>query len=162
MNPATKLGSRVLRKLSSAWKGLSGGERLVPARTIGRESQAHAAKQKDFLEALDDHQTQRAAECWETARAMVVKVEISGTSIDDLAVSVHRGVLRVRKAKHGIGKRRGRFWLLIERAFGRLERSIPLPDNIDSTQADISYQDGLLTVIVPKTEATPRRRRQMP
>jgi HSP20 family protein len=51
---------------------------------------------------------------------------------------------------------------LIERAFGRLERSIPLPDNIDSTQADISYQDGVLTVIVPKMEATPPRRLQIP
>ena len=112
--------------------------------------------------ALDERQTQRAAERWETARAIVVKVEIPRTSIDDLAVSVHRGALRVRKAKHWIGKRLGRFWFLIQRAFGRLERSIPLPDNIDSTQADISYQDGVLTVIVPKTDATPPRQLQIP
>jgi HSP20 family protein len=161
MNPATKLGSRLLRKLSGKWKALSGGERLVPTRGSGAQPQVDAATQKDFLGVLDKRETQRAAECWETARAIVVMVEIPRTSIDDLAVSVHRGALRVRSARRSMRKR-GRFFLLIERAFGRLERSIPLPDNIDSTQADISYQDGVLTVIVPKTEATPPRRLQIP
>jgi HSP20 family molecular chaperone IbpA len=160
MNPATKFGSRLLRKLSGKWKALSGGA-LGPTRASGTQPQVHAATQKDFLGALDERQTQRAAECWETARAIVVKVEIPHTSIDDLAVSVHRGTLRVRSARRSMRKRR-RFFLLIERAFGRLERSIPLPDNIDSTRADISYQDGVLTVIVPKTEATPPRRLQIP
>jgi HSP20 family molecular chaperone IbpA len=155
MNPATKLGSRVVRKLSGAWKALTGGRRFVPTRGNGTHPQIHAAQQKALSGALDVLQCQRAAECWETARAIVVKVEIPRASFGDLAVSLHPGVLRVRAAKHSIGKRRGRFCLLIERAFNRLERSIPLPDNIDPTQADISYQDGVLTVIVPKTKVSP-------
>jgi HSP20 family molecular chaperone IbpA len=43
-----------------------------------------------------------------------------------------------------------------------LDRSIPLPVNIDPMQAEISYQDGVLTVIVPKTEATPPARLPIP
>jgi HSP20 family protein len=43
----------------------------------------------------------------------------------------------------------------MERAFGRFERSLSLPHNIDSAKAEVSYQDGVITVIVPKTRATP-------
>jgi HSP20 family protein len=105
---------------------------------------------------------QQAAECWETARAVVIKVEIPRTNIDDLAVSVHRGAIRVRAGKRSIRKHRGRFCLLIKCAFDRWERSISLPDNIDPTQADISYQDGVLTVIVPETDVSPPARLPIP
>jgi HSP20 family molecular chaperone IbpA len=162
MNPATKLGIRVVRKLSSAWKALSGGQRLVPTRAGATQAQVHAAQQKDLCGSPDKLQNQRAAECWETARAIIVKVEIPGASIGGLAVSVHPGALRVRAGKRSMGKHRGRFCLLIERAFNRLERSIPLPVNIDPTQVDISYQDGVLTVIVRKTQVSPPARLPIP
>jgi HSP20 family protein len=150
MNPATKL---VVHKLRGAWKTLTRGRRLVPAR--GNETQLHAAQHKDLSGALDTLQGQRAAECWETARAIIVKVEMPCSSIHDLAVAVHPGALRVRTGIRSMGKHQARFCRLLERAFGRLERSIPLPVNIDPTQADISYQDGVLTVIVPKTKVSP-------
>jgi HSP20 family molecular chaperone IbpA len=162
MNPATKLGGRVIRKLSGLWKGVTGGQRFGPTRGNGTQPRSHAAQQKDQSGALDILHWQRAAECWETARAIVVKVEIPRTGIGDLAISVYPGALRVRAAKRSMGKHRGRFFLLIERAFGRLERSIPLPINIDPTQADLSYQDGVLTVIVPKTEVSPPARLPIP
>jgi HSP20 family molecular chaperone IbpA len=42
----------------------------------------------------------------------------------------------------------------VERAFGRFERCIPLPTNIDATRQK-SPNDGVVTVIVPKTRAIP-------
>jgi HSP20 family protein len=43
----------------------------------------------------------------------------------------------------------------MERAFGRFERTISMPDNIDAPRAEVSYRDGVVTVIVPKTQAAP-------
>jgi HSP20 family protein len=45
----------------------------------------------------------------------------------------------------------------MERAYGHFERTIGLPHSIDSAQAEVSYQDGVLTVILPKTEDVPPR-----
>jgi HSP20 family protein len=43
----------------------------------------------------------------------------------------------------------------MERAYGRFERTFSLPQNIDGKRAEVSYQDGVVTVIVPKTEPSP-------
>jgi HSP20 family protein len=162
MSLTIKLGGRLVRSVSGAWKGLTGSRRLVRIPGDATRPEVDAAKQKERPGALDKQQCQRPAECWETARAIVVKIEIPRTSIGDLAVLVHPGTLRVRAEKRSMGKHRGRFWLLIQRALSRLDRSIPLPVNIDPMQAEISYQDGVLTVIVPKTEATPPARLPIP
>jgi HSP20 family protein len=70
-------------------------------------------------------------------------------------VSIDRGNLRIRGERRSGGGARGRTYHLMERAFGRFERAIALPHNIDTKNADVTYQDGVLTVIVPKTESTP-------
>jgi HSP20 family protein len=46
----------------------------------------------------------------------------------------------------------------MERAYGHFERSIPLPHGVDQHQAEVSYREGVLTVILPKTDTLPPRR----
>lgn len=41
-----------------------------------------------------------------------------------------------------------------ERAFGRFQRAIPLPDGIDLDHAEASFDKGLLTIRIPKSTAT--------
>ncbi len=96
-----------------------------------------------------------AGECWETAQAVIVRIELPGMRKEDINVSVDRGRLRIRGDKQFSGEDEPRFYHLMERAFGRFERSIPLPHNIDARRAEVSYQDGVLTVILPKSEVAP-------
>jgi HSP20 family protein len=46
----------------------------------------------------------------------------------------------------------------MERAYGYFNRSIPLPHGVDTDNAEVSYRDGVLTVILPKTDTLPPRR----
>jgi HSP20 family protein len=46
----------------------------------------------------------------------------------------------------------------MERAFGRFERTLSIPHNVDERRAEIAYQDGVLTVILPKTKPAPPTR----
>jgi HSP20 family protein len=96
-----------------------------------------------------------ASDAWETAHAVIVRIELPGLRREDIAVSIDRGNLRIRGERRSTGGARGRTYHLMERAFGRFERTISLPHNIDTKNADVTYQDGVLTVIVPKTESTP-------
>jgi Molecular chaperone (small heat shock protein) len=45
----------------------------------------------------------------------------------------------------------------MERPYGQFERSIPLPHGVDPEKTEISYRDGVLTVILPKTDTLPPR-----
>lgn len=39
---------------------------------------------------------------------------------------------------------------------------LPLPSDFDASKAEVSYQDGVITVIVPKTKAIPPTRLSVP
>jgi HSP20 family protein len=45
-----------------------------------------------------------------------------------------------------------------ECAYGRFERAIPLPDDVESDQAEASYKNGVLRVELPKTVSRQRRK----
>ena len=79
-----------MRSVSGAWKGLTGSRRLVRIPGDATRPEVDAAKQKERPGALDKQQCQRPAECWETARAIVVKIEIPRTSIGDVAETIAR------------------------------------------------------------------------
>jgi HSP90 family molecular chaperone len=98
-----------------------------------------------------------AAEVWETAKSVIVRVEIPGMDKEDFDISVQGSVLRIRGEKRSRGEQQGRLYFLLERAYGRFERTIALPHNVDGAQAEVTYQDGVLTVILPKTEVLPPR-----
>ena len=64
----------------------------------------------------------------------------------------------VRGVKRSDGEHQGRLYNLMERAYGRFERSVPITHEVDRERAEVTYKDGVITVIVPKLESTPPRR----
>jgi len=78
-------------------------------------------------------------------------------SADDLDIDIYENVLRIRGEKRpGSATPDGRYHLM-ERAFGHFKRSIPLPHGVDTANAEVSYRDGVLSVILPKTDTLPPR-----
>ena len=51
------------------------------------------------------------------------------------------------------GERQGEKWLLRERRFGRFERSLTLPTQVKADEATADFEDGVLTITLPKAEA---------
>ena len=151
------------RGISRAWEGLTEGWRELLTRSNGALTRfARAETKKPSAGARSElpefpQWALLASEAWETAHAAIVRIELPGLKRADIQVSIDRGVLRIRGEKRSAGGLRGRTYHLMERAFGRFERTIALPHNIDTKNADVTYEDGVLTVIVPKTEPTPPR-----
>lgn len=98
-----------------------------------------------------------AAETWETAQSLFVRIEIPGVDREDLNVSITANAVVVSGVKRSEGQHAGRLYNLMERAYGRFERSIPLSHEFDRDRAEVSYKDGVITVIIPKIESTPPR-----
>lgn len=94
----------------------------------------------------------------ETEDGFTLHVELPGVSPDDVEVSLEENVLTVTGERRFYDEKETDGFKRIERHFGRFHRSVRLPDRVDVDSVDAQYQDGMLTVTVPKAEeAKPRR-----
>jgi len=93
----------------------------------------------------------------ETAEEIRFILEVAGVSRDDIEITLHRNALRIagRKTTGEEGEGTVR---LRERRQGSFERTVLLPEQADATRISARQENGILTVIVPKTEeAKPRQ-----
>ena len=160
MDPLKQLRSELERNIVRAWGRLTEGWRELLSRSNAALTHfASPAKETSDDEASQDLPSWGllSAEAWETAKSIIVRVEIPGMDKEDFDISIVGNALRVRGEKRPRGEQQGRFYHLIERAYGRFERTITLPHSVDGVNAEVSYQDGVLAVILPKTEELPPR-----
>jgi HSP20 family protein len=153
-----QLRSGIERGVARAWEELSEGWREMLSRSstaLTRFGRGKGRREDDGSEEQFPSWSVLAAECWETAQSVIVRVEVPGMNKEDLDVSIHGGSLYIRGEKRSGGEHKGRLYHLMERAYGRFERTIALPNNIDRNRAEVTYDSGVVTVIVPKTEALP-------
>lgn len=142
--------------IGRAWESLTEGWRELLTRSSGAITHFGAADGKPADEF--PHWSLLAAETWETAHSVVIRMEVPGMAREDLDIEVRGNLLRIRGVKRRGDEAEGRRYHLMERAYGRFERSIPLPHGVDSANAEVTYRDGVLTAILPKLEVLPPRR----
>jgi HSP20 family protein len=152
MKPLKNLIERAWESLTEGWRELltrsSGALTHFATGGAEKEESSHEFPQWSLL----------AAETWETAKSVVIRVEIPGMDERDLDIDVDGNVLRIRGEKRSGATQQRRQYHLMERAYGHFERSIPLPHGVDAEKAEVSYRNGVLTAILPKTETLPPRR----
>lgn len=91
-----------------------------------------------------------ACEVRETDEAVIVGLEVPGMESDDFEIDVVDDHLVVRGEKRvSRDEARGRFYVM-ERAYGRFERVVPLPAAVDPQGARARYRKGVLTVTLPR------------
>jgi len=91
-----------------------------------------------------------ASEVRETDDALIIGLEIPGMESKDFEIQVVDDHLVVSGEKHLEREQaRGRFYVM-ERAYGRFERMVPLPVPVDPQGARAKYHNGVLTVTLPK------------
>ena len=85
-------------------------------------------------------------------------LELPGLKVEDVNITVENGVLTIsgeRQYEREEDQGGSRF---VERRYGRFERSFTLPDHVGADHITADYENGVLTVTLPKTaEAKPRR-----
>jgi HSP20 family protein len=95
---------------------------------------------------------------WEDEDALYVEVEIPGTKLDDIGVSVaDRDQLTIAGERNPSGPERAAY-LHQERGYGAFARTITLPVAVDPDAVEARYEAGVLTVTLRKSEALKPRR----
>jgi HSP20 family protein len=103
------------------------------------------------------HWSLLAAETWETTLSVIIRLEVPGMRKEDLDIKINGNLLVVRGVKLPETEHEERRYNLMERAYGSFERTIPITHEIDRERVEVSYQDGVITVILQKSEPTPPR-----
>lgn len=96
----------------------------------------------------------------ETAEGLEVTAELAGIRPEDVSVSIENNLLTISgEKKHEVreGNGDGNYHLL-ERRFGRFERTFTLPRTVDTKTIDARFEHGVLTVTLPKSEAAKPRK----
>ncbi len=99
-----------------------------------------------------------AAEVKEKRDAVVVRLEAPGLEAGDFDLEVRDQYLVVRGEKRLQREEEREHYHLREMAYGRFERMIPLPLEVDAAGARAKYRNGVLEVILPKRPAPAQRR----
>lgn len=84
---------------------------------------------------------------------ILVRASIPGVKVDDIDVSIENRVLTIKAQTKTEAEHKEGGFLVRERRSGSFLRSLRLPESVDSDRAKTSYNDGVLTVNLPKAES---------
>jgi HSP20 family protein len=98
----------------------------------------------------------------ETEREIRVVTEMPGLKPEDVEVDVENNVLTIRGEKREErSEGEGGKYHLAERRYGTFARSFVLPRDVDADRIEAAFDQGVLTVRIPKSEKAQRRRIQV-
>jgi HSP20 family protein len=109
----------------------------------------------------------RTAQLWvpamdvaEKADAYLINVELPGVEPSHVEINFEQNVLTIRGTKPStFDATTGEYRIYTaERVTGEFERSVRLPDFVDSDRIEASYAHGLLRIVVPKAQAAQPRK----
>jgi HSP20 family protein len=83
---------------------------------------------------------------------LVLAMDVPGLSAEDLSIELVDNYLTVRGERRAPAVTEGVNLAHRERAFGRFERFVRVPDGVDPETITASIDNGVLSLIVPKPE----------
>jgi HSP20 family protein len=99
-----------------------------------------------------------AMDVYETDEKLVVTLELPGLSASDVDVQVEDSTLTINGKREFSNEVNEEHYHRIERRYGQFSRAVTLPPQVDAGRVDARFEDGVLTVEVPKTEkAKPKK-----
>lgn len=150
-------GKNIGRDLSRTWENISEGWREL----LNHSSEALTQFTRHKNDEPGEHGSSGmrpafprwsllAGEMEETDKEIVVRVELPGMEKEDCHITIDGGILYLRGEKRLERTTQDSTYHVMERAYGAFQRTIPLPRNVDTDNAQASYKNGVLTVRLPK------------
>lgn len=93
-----------------------------------------------------------AVDIYETEHELVVKVDLPDVKPEDLDIRVENNILTIRGERKFERKVDENNYLRVERAYGAFNRSFSLANTVNTEAIKADYQNGVLTLTVPKRE----------
>jgi HSP20 family protein len=89
----------------------------------------------------------------DTGSAYQVKAAVPGFKPEEIEVQFQDKVLSIKAQRRAESERREGNYLRREMTFGNLARSIQLPGDVNVKDIKAAFEDGILTIDIPKMQA---------
>jgi HSP20 family protein len=89
---------------------------------------------------------------FETEHELVVKADLPDVNPQDLDIHVENNVLTIRGERKFENKVKEENYLRVERVYGSFSRTFTLANSVKSEAIKADYQNGVLTLSIPKRE----------
>ena len=93
-----------------------------------------------------------ASDLYQTDNEVVVRASIPGIKAEEVQINVTGDILTLKGEASQEEDRKERSWHIREQRFGSFERSIVLPTDVKSDQAEAVFENGILTITLPKAD----------
>jgi len=93
-----------------------------------------------------------AVDIYESEHELVVKADLPDVDAKDLDIRVENNILTIRGERKFEKKVDQQNYLRVERAYGAFSRSFSLANTVNSEAIKADYQNGVLTLSIPKRE----------
>lgn len=99
-----------------------------------------------------------ALNVWGNSENVIVTAELPGLEIDDLDIDVVNKQLSIRGERKGDKPAENAVCHRCERETGKFLRTVRLPYAVDNDKVAAKYENGVLTITLPRHEATKPKR----
>jgi HSP20 family protein len=93
-----------------------------------------------------------ATDITENEEGLRLTLDLPGVEAKDVKISLEHRVLTIRGEKQRKSEEKGEQGYRYERTFGTFERVFTLPDTLEADKVKASYENGVLTISLPKAE----------
>ncbi len=95
-----------------------------------------------------------AVDVYETKEDVVVKAALPGIKPEQVDITISGNILSIRGESNEQNEIKERDYVRKERRYGSFSRTVTLPDGLKGDKADATFENGMLTLRIPKSEET--------
>ncbi len=114
--------------------------------------------EEGFMGPLAGAPSRVAIDMYQTDSDVVIKASLPGIKPEDVEITCAGETCTIRGETKAEREQKREDYLLQERRYGSFSRTISLPVSVRTEQAEATFENGVLTLRLPKApEARPRR-----
>ncbi len=98
-----------------------------------------------------------ATDISESAEGVTLSLDLPGVEANGVKISLENRVLTICGEKQRKSADKGEGGYRFERAFGSFERTFTLPGTLETDKVEASYENGVLSILLPRAEKAKAR-----
>ena len=99
-----------------------------------------------------------AVDIKEDVDRFTVTADLPGVNPEEIEITMDKGALTIKGERKHESKENKNGYHRVERSYGSFVRRFTFPDNVDVEKIEASGKEGVLTIVIPKSEkAKPRK-----
>jgi HSP20 family protein len=101
---------------------------------------------------LRDGWSAPAIDMYQTDDEIVVKASLPGVKADEVQINITGEILTLKGETRQVEEKKDKAWHMREQRWGAFERAIALPTEVVADKAKAEFENGILTITLPKAE----------